>query len=343
MPDEIIGGSPALRKIRAAISRLASERTPIIITGEAGVGKSLVASHIHSQSPHRSSQLEIINFSILRERDRQIALLGGEPPELTTTRRSSLENSTTLVLKHLDQANTFLQERLAESLTTLRVARLGSAEKHLVSARIIFTFRQSISTLVSNRQIHPALAKILGSCRRILIPPLRKRKEDIPVLAEHFLHQFFDTLHSLVNGQIEHVKGLTSEGTIDPALTAFLIRQKWPGNVTELKAYLRSLIISNYEDALQDREKIEVTKMVMMVEEGKEFSLWQSLSVIEQEIIHRALSKYEGHQTKAAQMLGITGRSIRRRMTLRIILFHLFLCDDWLSSTHEFILTIAGT
>jgi DNA-binding NtrC family response regulator len=100
-----------------------------------------------------------------------------------------------------------------------------------------------------------------------------------------------------VNGQIEHVRGLTNDGTIDPSLTAFLIKHKWPENVTELKAYLRSLIVPNYEGPLQEREKIEVTKMVMMVEEGKEFSLWQSLAVIEQEIIHRMLDKYEGHQT----------------------------------------------
>lgn len=315
MPDEIIGGSPALRKIRAAVPHLAAEPKPIVIIGETGVGKFLVASHIHSQSRFRSSQLEVINFSILRERDRQIMLLGGEPPELTTTRRSALENSTTVVLKHLDQANIFLQRSLAESLTSLRVERLGSKEKHPVSARIIFTFRQSISTLVSSQQLHPGLAKILSGCKHILIPPLRNRKADIPVLAEYFLHRFFDSLHSLVNGQIEHVRGLTNDGTVGLSLTAFLMRHKWPENVTELKAYLRSLIVPNYESPLQEREKIEVTKMVMMVEEGKEFSLWQSLTVIEQKIIHRALGKYRGHRTKAAQMLGITERSVRRRIT----------------------------
>jgi DNA-binding NtrC family response regulator len=343
MPDRLVGGSPALRKIRAAIPYLSAEPKPIVIIGEAGVGKSLLASHIHTHGPFKSSQLEVINFSILRERDRQIALLGGEPPELTTTRRSSLENSTTLVLKHLDKANTFLQERLAESLNTLRVARLGSNGKYPVSARIIFTFRQSISTLLAEQQIHPGLAKILSGRKRILIPPLRKRKSDIPVLAEYFLHRFFDRLHSLVNGQIEHVKGLTNEGTIDPVLAGFLKRQKWPENITELKAYLRSLIISDYEDALREREKIEVTKMVMMVEEGKEFSLWQSLAVIEQEIIHRALDKYEGHRTKAAHILGITGSSVRRRLSLHIILFHFFLSEDFLSTVFEFILAVTGT
>ncbi len=84
-----------------------------------------VASHIHASSQFKSSQLEAINFSLLSDRDQRIALLEGEPPELTTTLRSSLELPTTLVLKHVDHANLFLQERLAESLQSQKVFRLG--------------------------------------------------------------------------------------------------------------------------------------------------------------------------------------------------------------------------
>jgi len=313
MPDKLIGESPALRKIRAAIPHLAAESSPLVIVGETGVGKSLVAAHIHARSRFKSTEFAVINFSLLSERDQRIALLGGGPPELTTTRQSLLELPTTVVLKHIDHANTFLQQSLAASLTTQKVERLGSKEKHPVSARIIFTFRQSISTLTEKQQIHPGLAKILSGCKRIPIPPLRKRMTDIPALAEHFLHRYFDTLHSLVNGQIEHVRGLTNEGTIDPTLTVFLIRQKWPENITGLKAYLRSLIIANYAGALQEREKIEVMKMITMLEDGSEFSLHRSIAVIEHGIIQRALEKCEGHQVRAAQLLGLTERTIRRR------------------------------
>jgi DNA-binding NtrC family response regulator len=154
---------------------------------------------------------------------------------------------------------------------------------------------------------------------------------DIPVLAEYFLHLFFERLHSLANEHIEHVRGLTSAGTINPDFAAFLKRQKWTENVTELKAYLRSLIIPGYRGAFQEREKIEVMKMVLMVEEGNEFSLRRSIAVIENGIIDRALRKYEGRKTKAARIIGITERSVRRHSPLRMILLLFIFSSDFLS------------
>lgn len=315
MPDEIIGGSPALRKIQAAVPHLAADQKPIVIIGETGVGKSFIASHIHAQSPFRSSQLEVINFSLLSDRDQRIALLGGEPPELTTTLRSSLELPTTLVLKHVDCANFFLQRTLAESLQSRRVSRLGSNKKFPVFARIIFTLRTPIRILLKTNRILPALAELLAGHKTIRIPPLRRRKEDIPILAERFLHRFYDNLHSIVNGNIEHVQGLTNTGTLDPKLAEFLAKRKWPENVTELKAYIRSLIIPGYEGAIQEREKIEVMKMITMLEDGREFSLRHSINVIEHGIIQRALKRFDGQQVRAAQLLGLTERTIRRKKT----------------------------
>jgi two-component system response regulator HydG len=316
MPEQLIGGSPALRKIRAAIPRLAADTTPIVIIGEPGVGKSLVASHIHSRSRFKSSELEIINFSLLSERDQRIKLFGGGPPELNTTLRSFLEDPTTLILKHLDQASLYaIQERLTEFLQTLTVVRPGINEKFQLAARVIFTFRSPVSDLSKNKRIHSTLAELLNTYETLRIPPLRSRKEDIPILAERFLHRFYDRLHSIVDGNIEHVQGLTNAGTLDPKLAEFLVKQKWPENVTELKAYIRSLIVPSYEGAIQEREKIEVMKMITMLEDGHEFSLRHSINVIENGIIQRALKKFGGHQVRAAQLLGLTERTIRRKRT----------------------------
>jgi DNA-binding NtrC family response regulator len=145
------------------------------------------------------------------------------------------------------------------------------------------------------------------------IPPLRKRKQEIPLLAEHFLHQCYDRLHALVNGAILHVSGLTDQGRIEPLLAEQLIAHPWEGNVLQLKAFIHSLITPSYGDALRQLEKIEVSKMLLMLEEGREFSLRQSMSAIEQAVIQRALNRYEGHQHKAALALGLTDRSIRRK------------------------------
>jgi DNA-binding NtrC family response regulator len=182
-----------------------------------------------------------------------------------------------------------------------------------VLARIIFTFRSPVPILLKRDRILPPLAELLAGHKTIRIPPLRSRQEDIPILAERFLHRFYDRLHSIVNGNIEHVQGLTNAGTLHPKLSEFLVKQKWPENVTELKAYIRSLIIPGYEGVIQEREKIEVMKMITMLEDGHEFSLRHSISVIENGIIQRALEKFDGHQLRAAQLLGLTERTIRRR------------------------------
>lgn len=313
MPDEIIGASPALRKIRAAVPHLAAEPKPIVIVGETGVGKFLVASHLHSQSPFRSSQLEVINFNILSDREKRIALLGGGISELTTTRRSLLELPTTVVLKNVDLTDQFLQENLAQFLKSRQIVRPGIEKSRPLASRIIFTFIQTVSNLFRAGRIIPQLFGMLRSYKAISIPPLRKRKEDIPLLAEHFLHQFYDKLHSLVNGQVTHVYGLTDSGSIEPSLSKVLVDHPWETNVLQLKAFIHSLITYTYGDAILQPEKIEVSKMLLMLAEGREFSLRQSISIIEDAVIERAIKKYDGHQQKAAQMLGLTGRSIRRR------------------------------
>jgi len=91
MLDEIIGRDPSIQKIKYSLPSLAQNSTPLIIIGEGGVGKSFLAAHIHAASPLSLRALESLNFSTLPERDQRINLLGGEPPDLTTTRRSVLE------------------------------------------------------------------------------------------------------------------------------------------------------------------------------------------------------------------------------------------------------------
>ncbi|MGB2868305.1 MAG: sigma 54-interacting transcriptional regulator [Bacteroidota bacterium] len=313
MPDAIIGGSPAIKKLRGLIPQLSAVRTPVIIVGETGVGKSLTAAHIHSNSSFNSSELLTINFSILSERDQRVALLGGGPPELTTTRRSALEVSTTVVLKHLDFATPFLQNALAEILRSSKLSRLGSTETSPLMAHVILTFRQPLTILHRRNLITSTLYAALKAYKSIHIPPLRKRKPDIPLLAHHFLDLFHNESDPNPSPKAQSTQELLTANGLDPAFADFLEDQKWEENVTQLKAYLRSLIVPDYRVALQEKEKIEVMKMLLFIEEGREFSLRQSISTIENAIVERALQKHAGRQSKAAQMLGVTDRSLRRR------------------------------
>ena len=125
MSDYLIGGSPAIRRIKASLKKLAADPAPLVITGEPGVGKSLLSSRIHAHSPMSDRPIEFINFRTFTERDQRIRLLGGCPPELPSSRQSILETPTTVVLKHLDCATRFLQEQLTMAILAGKIYRLG--------------------------------------------------------------------------------------------------------------------------------------------------------------------------------------------------------------------------
>ena len=97
MSDYLIGGSPAIKRIKASLTKLSAETSPLVIIGEPGVGKSLLSSRIHAHSLLKDHELETINFKILNDRDQRIKLLGGCPPELQSTRRSVLELPATII------------------------------------------------------------------------------------------------------------------------------------------------------------------------------------------------------------------------------------------------------
>ena len=284
-----------------------------MIIGETGTGKSLIASQIHLHSPRKSIPLQKINFSILPEGEQRKALLGGGPPELNSNRRSLLEIPSMLIIKHIDYASPFLQEKLVEALATRKLTRLGTNSVQFAQARLIFTFRYSLSDLNRRNRIIEPLYRSLSQFQQISIPPLRKRKEDILPLANYFFKDFIHGYHRTSEDHPPIILGLTKGGKLEPGLKNLLLKQSWPENVLGLKAYLRSLVVGNYREAWADQERVELMKMNLMIEEGSEFSLRQSLLIIEEGIIQQALAKNAGHRTRAAQLLGITDRAYRRK------------------------------
>jgi len=295
MSDFLIGKSPSIKRIKASLTKLSTDTSPLVIIGESGVGKSLLSSRIHANSLLKDHQLETVNFQILSERDQRIRLLGGSPPELPTTRRSILELPTTVVLKHIDHAPIFLQERLTEAIHKREIARLGSDEARPIRCRKIFVFNDTPKELSCKGLIIAELSKTISKYRIIELPPLKKRKEDVPELAQHFFTQF----------QIQRRK------QIDQNFIKLLLRNRWKENILELKSFIKTFDMLSDEIAIQQKDRIELAKMNLMIDEGKEFSLKDSFSRIEKTIVLQALKKHGNCQTKAAQSIGLTDRAIR--------------------------------
>jgi DNA-binding NtrC family response regulator len=284
-----------------------------VIIGAPGVGKTLLAKSIHAHSPRKPLKLSSVNFSILSEREQRVALLGAGPPDITSTSRSILEIPSTAVLKHIDHATPFLQEQLVNALETKNVTRLGSNTTHFAFARVIFTLREPLTSLYRKGRIIDPLFIMLKKCQHLTVLPLCKRKDDIPILVVHFLNQFLDRWNVVGPDRAEVARMIKSGGRIEPGLLSLLRQQRWEQNILELKAYVRSLLLRSPRDSIHERETIELMKMMMMIEEGSEFSLRQSLSIIEDGMIKQARAKNAGHRTKAAQLLGINDRAFRRK------------------------------
>lgn len=302
-PDPLVGVSPFAGRAREFILAFGRNRETLLIVGDKGVGKSFLAAHIHAAAG-LPQPLEALNCSIATERTCRLDLFGGEPPELTTTKRSLLELPTTVVLKHLDTAGPFLQERLAGTLRSKSVVRLRGHEPYPVAARIIMTLRKPVSVLRKEGVLTEGLASLLRHCRTLYVPPLKDRPEDILPLAVHYHEQFERRL----SGQ----KGKGSP--LGPGLEQFLRRQIWEDNVRDLVAYIRSLIVFAFEEEIIQREKLELMKMLTLLEQGNEFSLEQSMAAIRRSIIERAVGQQRGHQGRTAELLGLSDREIRRQI-----------------------------
>jgi len=218
-----------------------------------------------------------------------------------------------LIIKHIDYASPFLQEKLVEALATRKLTRLGTNSVQFAQARLVFTFRYSLSDLNRRNRIIEPLYRSLSQFQQISIPPLRKRKEDILPLANYCFKDFIHGYHRTSEDHPPIILGVTKGGKLEPGLKNLLLKQSWPENVLGLKAYLRSLVVGNYREVWADQERVELMKMNLMIEEGSEFSLRQSLLIIEEGIIQQALEKNAGHRTRAAQLLGITDRAYRRK------------------------------
>ncbi len=318
MLDPIIGNCPAIERFRRQLPSFANASTPLVLIGEPGAGKAFLASHIHARSPLHATSIASLNFSILSERDQRVGLFGGEPPELTTSRRSLLELNTTVVLKHIDCASIFLQDKLASTLTCSNVNRLGSGKPHPVQARVIFTFRDTIPLMKRKQTLTAGLFGFINPLRRIHLPSLRERKDDISLLTRYCALKEYDKFRHLSGFSI---RGISPDGAIDSDLLGLVKNQRWKDNVRDLYAFIRILATFPFREELCNSEKFEIVKLAISIEDEREFSLSAELEMIQRRLIGKAVQRFNRQITKVAHHLGLSERAIKRNINLVIIVF----------------------
>ena len=300
-----IGESLQIRKVKDMIGRIAQTNSSVLITGESGTGKEVVARTIHEQSPVFSGPFVAINIGGVPENLLESELFGYEKGAFTGAvgRKSGmfeLANGGTLFLDEIGDMPLALQVKILRVLQERSITRLGGTEPMPINARIVCATNKDLEEMVREGKFREDLFFRLNVVR-IHIPPLRERKDDIPLLAAWIIKK-------LNTNMGRHFSGLT------PEAMEKLKNYDFYGNIRELENILERAAIFSDGDLIT-ADNIELRGDVLRpkaepVREASGYEEGMSLKEVERQVIEKALRRWEGNRTKAANELGITRRTL---------------------------------
>jgi two-component system response regulator HydG len=303
---ELIGKSPAMQKLYKLLERVAQSQAPVLIRGESGTGKERVARAIHFEGPRKGAAFVAINCTALPENLLESELFGhvrGAFTGATAARRGLFVEADggTLVLDEIGDMPPALQAKLLRVLEEGEVRAVGSDAARKVDVRIIAATHQDLEERVRAAAFRQDLYYRLNVVP-VVVPPLRERVEDVPLLAEHFL-------------QRARERNPTSPvAKLLPEALAVLGRWSWPGNVRELENLIERLVVIGLDDMVQaaDVQALLPTRPDGgPLDEAKRTLV--PLKQLEREYITWVISQCGGNKTKAAEVLGIDVSTIYRR------------------------------
>ncbi len=296
--DNIVGQSPAMLKIFEIIQQVAGTDSDVLLVGESGTGKELIARSIHARSKRKEGRFVPIDCGAIPSNLLESEVFGYERGAFTGAYNSSLglmelANAGTLFLDEICELPTALQAKFLRTLQERAFRRVGGKEEIRVDVRVIAATNKDIETEVREKRFREDLYYRINVVK-ILVPPLRDRTEDIPLLVSHFL-----TRYSLEIGR--NVKG------VDPELMQHLTHYPWPGNVRELQNVLkRAITLTEHEIlTINDLPEEVVVGGVDSQNHGPNvqgfFKLRsQKLASFEHEYLKELLTRFRGDVAKAA-------------------------------------------
>lgn len=300
-----VGESSSIKKIKDVISKISDTNSTVLITGESGTGKEVVAREIHASSPVKSGPFVAINIGGVPENLLESELFGYEKGAFTgaaarKTGMFELASGGTLFLDEIGDMPLSLQVKILRVLQDRRITRLGGTTAMPINARIIAATNKDLESQVRDGLFREDLFYRLNVVR-IVIPPLRDRKEDIPLLAAGILKR--------LNRQMGHkVTGFSADAL------QILCNHEFYGNVRELENILERAVIFTASEEIQC-DDLDLRGSISLHAQTKEDSKpiageAKSLKDVEVDAIVRALHRWEGNRTRAAQELGISRRTL---------------------------------
>ncbi len=307
----IVGTSRSMLDIFKTVSLVASKKSTVLITGESGTGKELIARAIHYNSDRRSKPFVIVNCAALPDTLIESELFGYEKGAFTNAYQKKvghfeLAHGGTLFLDEIGELNFPTQAKLLRAIETETFTRLGGIEESKVDVRVIAASNRDLEKSAKSGEFRPDLFYRLNVVS-LQLPPLRERRDDIPILLDHFL-------------RLKAQEHSVSPKMVSPEVVDFFMSYTWPGNVRELENLVERLTILSPRETimLQDlpvgiRTQDNVSALKEEVLKGSR-PLSEAVDEFEREVIVKALEKTGFNQTKAASLLGTSRRILRYRM-----------------------------
>ncbi len=296
---ELIGRSPAMKRVSELVEMVAPADATVLITGESGTGKEIVARAIHANSPRRNMPMVVIHCGALTETLLESELFGHERGAFTGAqfrRKGKFEvaDGGTVFLDEISDISLRTQSDLLRVLQEKEVVRVGSAKPVKVDFRCIAATNRNLEELVKAGSFRPDLYYRLHVFA-IDLPPLRERREDIPLLVDHFLRRFCETTNRPVP-------------RITPQAIEILMAHTWPGNVRELEnAVERALVVGR-------NGEIGPGHFALGVRPEAPFNGPKTLEDVERVHIEKVVSECEGNLSRAARVLGIDRTTLYHKL-----------------------------
>ncbi len=294
--------SPSMRKLLDQARLVAASDAPVLIEGETGTGKEILAEFIHHSSRRRARPLHSLNCAALSESLVESEIFGHERGAFTGAEFSraghfELAHEGTLLLDEIGEMPIRMQAKLLRILETMKFERVGGNRKLHVDVRILATTNRNLEAESRSGRFRRDLYYRL-SVVRLVIPPLRNRPDDIPPLAEYFLQKFRN-----------QGKGMAT--TFDPQVLEMLSDYSWPGNIRQL------LNVVHHGCIMAQSEVLQLCDLPILENEEEVIERSQrprTLAEIERAAIFETLQTTGGNKTEAARILGVTARTLFNKL-----------------------------
>ncbi len=301
----VIDKHSAMFEILNNVKRIAQSKASVLIQGESGTGKELVAHSIYSHSQRKSKPFIKVNCAALSENLLESELFGHEKgaftgADLKRMGRFELADGGTLLLDEISEVSPKIQAKLLRVLEQEEFERVGGSKTLKVDVRIIATTNRNLEQEIEKNNFRQDLYFRLNVIP-VIVPPLRERREDIPVLAEYFLKRYKSEIETPLTG-------------ISKEALAILVQHDWPGNVREMRNLIHRCTVMIDSEVLMP-EHFENMLNINKPKMNSELSVGQTIEDVERVLIYKTLEKTRGNKTRAAEILNITARTLRNKLS----------------------------